>query len=161
LNKHTVFKSVEREFVAEQFVPRPRAEVFEFFSAETNLETLTPPWLNFKVIGKSTPQIQAGTLIDYRLKIYGIPIKWRTLIEVWKPGECFVDSQLRGPYRKWHHTHTFQDAPGGTLMSDRVIYQMHMGRAGDIAAGWKVRRDVNGIFAFRRQKIGELFGTRN
>lgn len=147
----------ERIFTAEQFIPRPRHEVFDFFSRETNLETLTPPWLNFKVLGKSTPEIQAGTLIDYRLKLYGIPFRWQTLIEVWEPGVRFVDMQLRGPYKKWHHTHSFQDVQGGTLMSDRVIYQMHFGRLGDLAAGWKVRRDVTGIFEFRKQKIAEIF----
>ena len=144
-------------FEVEQFVPRPKAEVFEFFSSEFNLETLTPPWLNFKVLGKDTPKIQQGTLIDYQLKIYGVPVKWRTLIEVWKPGECFVDTQLRGPYKKWHHTHTFKDVEGGTLMSDRVIHQAPMGRLGDLVAGWKIQGDVKGIFAFRQQKIAELF----
>lgn len=147
----------ERIFTAEQFIPRPRNEVFDFFSRETNLETLTPPWLNFKVLGKSTPEIQAGTLIDYRLKLYGIPFRWQTLIEVWEPGVRFVDMQLRGPYKKWHHTHSFQDVQGGTLMSDRVIYQLHFGPVGDLAAGWKVRRDVTGIFEFRKQKIAEIF----
>lgn len=147
----------EHVFEAEQFVPRPKAEVFAFFCSETNLESLTPPFLNFKVLGKSTPEIQEGTLIDYVLKIYGIPVKWRTRIELWRPGESFVDTQLRGPYKKWHHTHTFKDVPGGTLMSDRVVYQVPLGGLGEMVAGWKVRRDVQNIFSFRRQKIAELF----
>lgn len=147
----------EHLFEAEQFVPRPKAEVFAYFCSEKNLEALTPPWLNFKVLGKSTPEIQQGTLIDYVLKIYGVPIKWRTLIEVWKPGEAFVDTQLRGPYKKWHHTHTFEDVPGGTRMTDRVIYQVPLGGLGEVVAGWKVRRDVHGIFAYRRAKIDQLF----
>ncbi len=147
----------EHIFTSEQFIPRPRAEVFEFFSSEKNLEALTPPWLNFKVLNKSTPQIQAGTLINYQLKLYGLPIRWQTLIEIWEPGVRFVDTQLRGPYKKWHHTHTFQDVDGGTMMADRVIYQMHGGRLGDLAAGWKVHRDVHGIFNYRKEKIAEIF----
>jgi len=147
----------EHVFEAEQFIPRPKAEVFAFFCCEKNLEDLTPPWLNFRVLGKSTPEIGQGCLIDYVLKIYGIPIKWRTLIEEWKPDESFVDTQLRGPYKKWHHTHTFTDVPGGTRMRDRVIYQVPFGGFGEALVGWKVRRDVRDIFAYRRLKIDHLF----
>lgn len=147
----------ERIFESEQFIARPKSEVFAFFSSERNLEMLTPPWLNFHVHKKSTPTIQQGTLIDYTLKIYGIPLKWRTLIEIWEPNERFVDVQLIGPYKKWHHTHTFREVKGGTMMYDRVIYQVPVGRLGDILAGWKVRSDVHGIFDFRTSKINELF----
>lgn len=147
----------EHVFESEQFIPRPKAEVFAFFCSELNLETLTPPWLNFRVLGKSTPTIQQGTLIDYVLRLYGIPIKWRTLIESWSPGESFVDTQLHGPYKKWHHTHLFKNVPGGTLMTDRVIYQVPLGRLGEITAGWKVRRDVHKIFEYRRRRIEEIF----
>lgn len=147
----------EHIFEASQWIPRDVNEVFEFFSSETNLEKITPPWLKFHVIGKSTPQMQAGTLIDYKLKINGVPVKWRTEIVVWEPGKRFVDNQLHGPYKRWHHTHTFKSENGGTRMNDSVLYQLPLGRLGDLAAGWKVRRQVRGIFAYRREVIEKLF----
>ena len=142
-----------------QWVGRPVDEVFNFFSSETNLERLTPPWLRFHVVGKSTPSIETGTLIDYRLRISGIPVKWRTQIESWEPGKRFVDRQLYGPYRKWHHTHTFEAESGGTRMNDRVIFQLPLGRLGDILASWKVKRQVKEIFDFRKEEIDRIFAN--
>lgn len=147
----------EHIFEASQWIPRPVDVVFEFFSSEANLEKISPPWLQFHVVGKSTPHMQVGTLIDYKLKINGVPMKWRTAIEVWEPGKRFVDSQLHGPYKRWLHTHTFSSENGGTRMNDSVLYQLPLGRLGDLAAGWKVRRQVRGIFAYRRQVIEKLF----
>lgn len=152
-----MIKAPEHIFESSQWIPRPVGEVFEFFSSEANLERITPPWLNFRVLGKSTPQMQAGTLIDYQLKISGIPLKWRTEIEVWEPGVRFVDNQLNGPYKRWRHTHTFKSENGGTTMNDSVLYQLPLGRIGDLAASWKVRRQVRGIFAYRRDVIEKLF----
>ncbi len=148
----------QHEIFAEQWVNKKPEEIFPYFCAETNLEELTPKFLNFKVIGKSTDEIKEGTLIDYRLSLHGVPMKWRTRIEEWKPGQAFVDVQLSGPYRKWHHTHEFIPSAGGTLMRDRVLYKLPLGWFGDAAAGWKVENDVGEIFAFRRKKIAELFG---
>lgn len=110
------------------------------------------------MVKKSTPQIEAGTLIDYKLKISGLPVKWRTKIETWEPGARFVDTQLSGPYRKWHHTHTFTAENGGTRMKDRVVFQLPLGRIGDLCASWKVKRQVKEIFEFRRVEIGRIFG---
>jgi uncharacterized protein (TIGR01777 family) len=149
----------QHELVAEQWVPKSPSELFPYFCSETNLEALTPPFLNFRVTGKSTPEIAAGTLIDYRMSLHGIPVKWRTQIEMWDPGRSFVDNQLSGPYSKWHHTHEFIPLAGGTLMRDRVLYKLPLGFLGDAFAGWKVSRDVSEIFAFRRKKIIELFGS--
>jgi ligand-binding SRPBCC domain-containing protein len=146
-------------FEASQFVPRPRAEVFHFFASEHNLETITPPWLNFKVLRKSTPDIQQGTLIDYRLKLYGIPFGWRTEIEAWEPGRKFVDRQLRGPYALWHHTHEFNDEANGTRMHDVVRYKLPLGAFGNLVAGWKVHRQVRDIFAYRKITIEKLFSA--
>ena len=147
----------DRELVAEQWVPRAIDDVFRFFSDEKNLEALTPPFLSFQVVGMSTPQIERGTLIDYRLSLRGVPIKWRTEISEWEPGRRFVDEQLKGPYAKWHHTHEFEPFAGGTLMRDRVRYRLPLGSFGDAVAGWKVRSDVGAIFNFRREKIAEVF----
>lgn len=149
----------QHEMFNEQWVDRTPDEVFPYFCSEKNLEELTPTFLNFRVIGKSTAEIQEGTLIDYRLSLHGVPMKWRTRIEEWKPGRAFVDVQLKGPYRKWHHTHEFVPFAGGTLMRDRVLYKLPLGWFGDTAASWKVTGQVGEIFAFRRKKIGELFGS--
>ncbi|HRK06846.1 MAG TPA: TIGR01777 family oxidoreductase [Pseudobdellovibrionaceae bacterium] len=148
------------EMFAEQWLPQAPEEIFPFFCDEKNLETLTPPFLNFSVIGKSTPEIGQGTLIDYRLSLHGLPLKWRTRIEEWAPGVKFVDTQLRGPYSLWHHTHEFEPLAGGTLMRDRVLYRLPLGFMGDWGGGWKVARDVRQIFAYRRKKVDELMGSR-
>lgn len=150
---------MEHLYKTSQWIPRPRSEVFNFFSSETNLERITPHWLSFKVLGKSTPQIQQGTLIDYRLKLYGLPIRWRTEIEVWEPGVKFVDRQLWGPYSLWHHTHEFTDEAGGTRMNDTVRYKLPLGAFGNFVAGWSVHRQVRDIFEYRSRTIVELFSA--
>jgi len=141
------------ELTAEQWLPLGVEELFAFFSNEKNLELLTPPWLHFHVIGKSTPQLQKGTLIDYRLKVRGIPIRWQSRIEEWRPNERFVDTQIRGPYNYWHHTHLFLPERGGTLCIDRVRYRVPGGALGRWFVLPFVRRDVETIFAFRRNTI--------
>jgi uncharacterized protein len=153
-------KGGHHEMLAEQWVPHKPEEVFPFFCSELNLESLTPKFLNFKVMGKSTEKIEEGTLIDYRLSLHGIPMKWRTRIEQWQPNHKFVDVQLKGPYRKWHHTHEFIPFAGGTLLRDRVLYKLPMGWFGDTAGAWKVEGDVGRIFAFRRQQIDQMFGEK-
>ncbi len=147
------------ELVAEQWVPVAVEKVWPYFCDEKNLEELTPPLLSFKVLGKSTELLQEGTLIDYRLSLNGIPFKWQTRIEDWVPGKRFVDTQLKGPYSLWHHTHDFLPMAGGTLIRDRVLYRLPMGILGNVAAGWKVARDVDTIFKYRRKVIHEKFGN--
>jgi len=153
----SLFSSDDHVLEVQQWIPRTIEEVFPFFCDEKNLEKLTPPNLNFQVLGKDTPTVKAGTLIEYKLKLYGIPFYWRTLIESWDPGKSFVDTQLKGPYVKWHHTHTFISKDGGTLMTDRVIYRLPMGVLGDLVAGWFVDREVSSIFEYRRQVVESLF----
>lgn len=144
-------------FPSRQYIPADLDTVFDFFSDAKNLEQITPPLLNFKIEKMSTENIQKGTLIDYKLKIHGIPAKWRTLIEKWQPNSLFVDTQLRGPYKKWHHTHTFERFRDGTLMKDRVHYKLPVGFLGRTFGLWLVKKDVQNIFKFREQKIQELF----
>lgn len=141
------------EFRTELWLPRPRHEVFPFFADANNLQAITPPWLNFHVL---TPKIEirAGALIDYRLRVRGIPLSWRTHIKVWEPPGRFVDEQLRGPYRRWVHEHTFEESNGGTLCRDHVQYAVWGGRLVDRLL---VRRDVRKIFEFRQQRLNELF----
>lgn len=147
----------ERLLTAHQYVDRPLEEVFPFYASEANLEKITPPFLNFKVLGKNTPSIQSGTLIDYRLKLHGIPLKWRTKIEDWQPPRRFTDTQLNGPYALWHHTHLFEKLGTGTLITDLVRYRVPLGNLGALVAGPKVNSDVQTIFKYRRGVISEEF----
>lgn len=147
----------QKELLAEQWVPHNPENIFPFFCNEKNLEKLTPEFLNFKVLKKSTDQIQEGTLIEYRLKLHGVPMYWKTMIKKWDPGISFVDQQMNGPYKKWHHTHEFIPMVSGTLIRDRVYYSLPLGKIGDIFSGWKVLKDVNAIFEYRRSVIKNLF----
>jgi uncharacterized protein len=140
----------------EQFVDRPMAEVFPFFCTEKNLETLTPPELNFHVVGKSTASIEEGTLIDYKLKIHGFPMRWRTKIEKWVPNQYFVDTQLVGPYKIWHHIHAFFPLGTGVLMIDFVRFKLPLWPLSVVALPF-VKLDVQRIFKFRRSVIARLF----
>jgi hypothetical protein len=144
----------------EQWVPRPIEEVFPFFSDPTNLEKLTPDFLQFRVLKSSTSQIGEGTVIDYRLRLHGVPVSWRSRIEEWTPGRRFVDVQLRGPYSHWRHEHDFESRSGGTVVRDRVRYRVPFGAIGQLAAGWLVRRDVDEIFRYRRSRLDRLFPDR-
>ncbi len=148
----------DRLFQAFQWVAQPRKSVFAFFSDVKNLEALTPPFLGFNVLRKSTEQIHSGTEIDYKLKIHGVPVKWRSKICDWNPEIQFRDVQLRGPYNKWDHTHTFEDLAEGTLLADKVIYRLPLAGLGGNLAASIILNDIKRIFKFRKQKIRELFG---
>jgi len=148
----------EKIFRSVQVVPKPISDVFEFFCNEKNLETLTPPWLHFKVLSKTTPTIETGTRIDYRLRIRGVPVQWQSEILEWEPGKKFVDHQTKGPYAKWHHTHLFYERGQKTEMIDEVIYKMPFGVMGLLFAGPFVARDIQKIFSYRRNKVEEIFG---
>lgn len=143
----------------EQVVPRPLEEVFDFFSRAENLEALTPAFLRFKILTPPPIQMKPGAVIEYRLSLYGIPVRWKTLIEVWEEGRRFVDVQARGPYKSWRHEHRCEAAGGSTVMRDRVDYSMPFGLLGALAHALFVRRSVARIFDYRREKIGELPGA--
>lgn len=141
----------------EQRLPAPPQEVFPFFADAHNLEAITPPLLGFRVVTPRPIEMRAGTLIEYRLRLRGVPLSWLTRIEEWEPGERFVDRQLRGPYALWHHTHTFEPEPGGsggTLMRDRVLYRPRWWGIPGLAL---VRRDLERIFDFRSARIASYF----
>lgn len=148
----------EQTLVTEVWLKSPRSEVFQFFCDERNLEKITPPEMLFKVLSRSTDQIQKGTLIDYDLRIRGVPVRWRTLIAEFVMNSHFVDEQLKGPYTKWRHLHTFEDLAGGTLMRDVVVYKVPMGLLGRWAASPLVDHDVREIFKFRSGAIRQFFG---
>jgi ligand-binding SRPBCC domain-containing protein len=143
-----------RKFESELWLPRPLEEVFKFFSDAANLDLLTPPWVNFRIVTPSPIAMHRGALIDYRLRVRGMPIRWRTRIIEWNPPHRFVDEQLHGPYRQWHHEHEFQSKDGGTLVRDRVRYAVWFDF---LVHRFVVRPDVERIFAFRQQKLRELF----
>jgi ligand-binding SRPBCC domain-containing protein len=140
---------------AEQWLPRPIDEVFPFFAKAANLETLTPPFLKFHILTPEPVEMRVGALIDYRISVHGLPIRWRTEIVAWDPPHRFIDVQLKGPYRLWHHTHTFAEKDGGTLCTDDVRYHPI---GGTLINTFFVRRDIETIFAYRTQRLKELFG---
>jgi ligand-binding SRPBCC domain-containing protein len=142
----------------EQWIPRPIKEVFAFFADAKNLETITPPFLGFRILSVSTAGIEQGTKIRYRLSLHGLPISWLTDIRKWNPPYRFVDVQLSGPYRLWHHTHTFEDHGNRTRMTDVVRYTLPFGPLGELVHALKVRGDVTRIFDYRRKKVAALFG---
>jgi ligand-binding SRPBCC domain-containing protein len=136
------------------FLPRPLEIVFPFFSDAGNLETLTPPWLRFEIVTPRPIAMCAGALIEYRLRLHGIPVRWQSEITAWEPPHRFVDEQRRGPYRAWIHEHTFTESQGGSEVRDFVRYAA--------PGGWLVdrlfvRHDVRRIFEYRTRKLQELF----
>jgi ligand-binding SRPBCC domain-containing protein len=137
-----------------QRLPGTPDEVFPFFADAGNLEAITPPWLAFRVITPRPIELHAGALIEYRLKLHRLPISWLTRIEEWEPGVRFVDAQLSGPYKLWHHTHEFEpDGERHTLMRDTVRYALPFGPLGEIAHRAFVARDLQRIFDYRRDYL--------
>lgn len=128
---------------------------FDFYGDALNLEPLTPPWLHFEVTSPMPIEMGAGTLLDYRLRLHGVPIRWRTRIDVWEPPHRFVDSQVRGPYALWEHTHTFEPEGEDTVIRDRVRYAIPYGPLGSLADALFVRRDLARIFDYRQRAVAE------
>ena len=155
----TPLQGSTRELMSEQWVPHAPERIWPFFCDERNLEELTPAFLNFEVLGKSTREIGEGTLIDYRLKLNGIPMGWQSRIENWEPARHFVDTQVKGPYAYWRHAHEFIPLANGTLMRDVVRYRLPLGWLGSVVAGWKVESQVDRIFSFRSTRIAERFAS--
>ena len=138
----------------ELWLGRPLAEVFPFFADAGNLDLITPPWLRFEIVTPRPIEMKAGALIDYRLRLHGLPVRWQSEITVWQPPDRFVDEQRRGPYRLWHHEHTFTERDGGTLVGDHVRYAVW---GGALVNRLFVQRDVAAIFHYRQQTLRELF----
>lgn len=140
-----------------QMIPLSRTATFAFFSDAFNLERITPPYLKFKVLTPQPIHLQTGALIEYQLSLYGVPFRWRTLIEAWEPERLFIDRQINGPYSLWHHTHTFEEVgPQQTLMRDIVRYRVEWGPLGSLAHALLVERSVRDIFDYRAKVVGEL-----
>jgi ligand-binding SRPBCC domain-containing protein len=144
------------EFQSELWLPLPPEKLFPFFTEAANLDALTPPWLHFHIVTRPPIEMKAGALIDYRLRVHGLPLRWRTRINVWQPHHRFVDEQLRGPYRQWIHEHTFEARDGGTLARDVVRYAVPFDF---LAHRLLVRPDIERIFYFRSEALRRLFPT--
>jgi ligand-binding SRPBCC domain-containing protein len=145
----------------EQVLRGTPEEVFPFFAEARNLEAITPDWLGFEVVTPGPVGMGAGTLIQYRLKLHGIGVDWLTSIQAWEPPVRFVDVQVRGPYRLWHHTHEFRAQGDNTVMTDHVRYAIGWGFAGEVAARAFVHRDVAAIFEHRAQAVPALLARRD
>ena len=140
-------------FELEQWLPLSPDRVFRFYADAFKLEEITPPLLQFKVLTPPPIDMKAGTVIDYRLKLRGIPLRWQSQITAWEPPYRFVDQQLKGPYRLWRHEHTFIEDKGGTLAIDRVEYAVH---GGILVKKLLVEPDLKRIFGYRKRKLQEL-----
>ena len=143
----------------EQRVELPIAEAFAFYGDAHNLERITPPLLRFEVVTPRPIEMGVGTLIEYRLRLHRVPVRWRTRIEAWEPPHRFVDAQLKGPYSLWVHTHEFEeDGPEATIIRDRVRYSIPFGPLGELARRLLVERDLRQIFDYRRDAVAREMG---
>ena len=131
----------------------PVDRAFEFYADALNLEAITPAWLRFEVVTPGPVAMAEGTRLEYRLRLHGLPVRWLTRIEAWEPPLRFVDVQVRGPYRLWHHTHSFEPDGDGTIMRDRVRYALPLGWLGELAKRRFVSRDLDRIFDHRMRAI--------
>jgi ligand-binding SRPBCC domain-containing protein len=141
----------------EIFVRHPLPEVFDFFSRAENLERITPPWMHFRILTPPPIEMREGATIGYALRVRGIPLRWLTEIESWNPPHEFVDVQVKGPYKLWHHTHQFLAVEGGTSIVDKVRYALPFGLLGRLAHRFQVARDIDQIFDYRARRVQSLF----
>jgi ligand-binding SRPBCC domain-containing protein len=153
-------ESTMHTLIREQMIERPLEEVFAFHADARNLERITPPWLSFRILTQGPVEMRRGAQIDYRIRVHGVPVVWKSEIREWGPPHRFVDVQLRGPYRMWEHAHEFAPVPGGTLVRDVVNYALPAGWMGELVCRLVVDRDVSAIFDYRQKALAAVFGGR-
>jgi hypothetical protein len=141
-----------------QTLPNPLSRVFPFFEKPENLARITPRNLGFRILTPSPIVMKVGTLVDYTIRLGGIPVRWRTLITTYEPPFQFVDEQIKGPYAFWHHRHLFRDLGGSTEMRDVVHYALPAGILGTLAHALYIRRRLEQIFRHRSEVIGRILG---
>jgi ligand-binding SRPBCC domain-containing protein len=144
-----------------QDVPRPPAEVFRFFQEPRNLARITPPGLGFRILTPSPIVMRNGVELSYRIRVMGMPLRWKSRICGYEPPQRFVDEQILGPYALWRHTHTFEEIPGGTRVTDHVQYALPAGYAGRLIHQFLVRHQLRAIFDFREKTIARIFAGGN
>ena len=143
----------------EQRLPISRAEAWEFFSTPRNLDEITPPDAGFEVTYLSSEKMYEGQIITYRVDVVPlVKLTWVTEISAVDEGFSFIDRQLFGPYKLWHHRHTFEEIEGGVLMKDLVHYVMPLGFIGGIARWLFVAEKLKRVFEFRREILRKKFG---
>lgn len=135
----------------------PLSQVFDFFSRAENLEKLTPDWLNFKILTPLPIAMEQGTLIDYQIRMMGFAMNWKTEITAWEPQIRFIDTQIKGPYRRWVHEHRFEERDGRTIMHDSVEYAIPGGFISGFINKFFIRPRIKSIFFYREQIINSLF----
>lgn len=147
-----------------QHLPITLEEAWEFFSSPNNLAKITPPDMGFIITSdkKDGEKMYAGQIITYIIKpMLGIPVKWMTEITHVKEGEYFIDEQRFGPYKLWHHRHSFKKTVNGVEMNDEVNYVLPMGILGTIAHKLFIRKRIEYIFEYRTQVLNKLFVAKN
>lgn len=145
-----------RTFLDEFTVRRPLEKTFEFFSSAENLQLITPPELCFKILTPSPIKIVEGALLDYRLKLHGVPFSWQTRIALWNPPHEFIDQQSKGPYAFWSHHHRFEAVePNLTSVKDQVVYQLPFEPLGGLGHFF-IKKQIQKIFAYRRKAITQF-----
>lgn len=151
-------RSAERTYILErqQYFPAPMTTVFPFFADARNLAAITPPWLGFRILTADPIEMAVGARIDYRIRLAGVPVHWRTRITQWEPGHGFVDEQEKGPYALWRHTHRFEEIGPGVLMTDRVDYRLRFGPLGGLAHALAVGPALARIFDYRFLRVRKL-----
>ncbi|GAB4175444.1 MAG: SRPBCC family protein [Calditrichia bacterium] len=148
---------VEHIYQNEIFLPATLEQAFAFFQNVQNLAKITPPWVHFEIITPPPLDIYEGREYEYKLKVNGIPMHWKTLISVWEPPHRFVDVQLKGPYKTWVHEHSFFERENGVLMIDTVRYQLPLGFIGELIHIMQVKKFIKQIFEYRNQIISAVF----
>jgi len=140
-------------------LPISLEEAWAFFSNPKNLEVITPPWLQFRILELDTEEMYTGQLITYRIRLAPMVwVPWITEIKNVKDREQFTDEQRVGPYGFWHHTHGFEANDEGVKITDLVRYHVGWGPIGSIAEAIYVNKSVSSIFDYRRQILAERFG---
>ena len=138
----------------EQLLSYPIEQAFRLLASPENLNLLTPPWVKFSILSPQPIEMAVGTIIEYRIRVRGVPVNWRSEITEWQPPFAFCDVQLRGPYRFWVHRHTFEEKPGGTLVTDHVDYRVF---GGALVNRLFVAGELRRIFTYRKTRLHELF----